>query len=63
MKRTENECCDCGRPCMGESCPYWKVTRYYCDRCGEELDEVFVDDDGRELCDCCADELYDDTED
>lgn len=66
MVKIENHCCGCavpGYPCLGSRCPNRRVEVHYCDRCGEELDEVFVDDDGRELCDCCADELYDDTED
>ena len=33
---TENECVDCGLPCIYESCPYWAVTRLYCDCCGNE---------------------------
>lgn len=35
MKVTENECVDCGLPCLN-SCPYKNVTRFYCDRCGYE---------------------------
>lgn len=66
MVKIENHCCGCavpGYPCRGSRCPNRRVEVHYCDRCGEELDEVFVDDDGRELCECCRDELYDDTED
>lgn len=37
MKRVENECVDCGLPCLGSSCPYRNVIRFYCDRCGEEV--------------------------
>lgn len=33
---TENECVDCGLPCRYESCPYWAVTRFYCDECWDE---------------------------
>ena len=40
MVRYENECVDCGLPCI-ESCPYKKVPHYYCDRCG---DEIYPDD-------------------
>ena len=37
MIKTENECVDCGLPCLGKSCPYTHVTRIYCDRCGKEI--------------------------
>lgn len=49
---TENECVDCGLPCIYESCPYWAVTRFYCDECGEEMDVLYYFD-WQELClDC-----------
>ena len=37
MKRIENECVNCGLPCLGNSCPYKNVVHFYCDRCGEEI--------------------------
>lgn len=42
MKKLENDCVDCGKPCFS-SCPYKRVPHYYCDNCGEELqsDELF----------------------
>lgn len=51
MKKTENECVDCGLPCLGNSCPYRNVTRFYCDRCGEE-DKLYCYDH-EELCADC----------
>lgn len=49
---TENECVDCGLPCMYESCPYWAVTRFYCDECNNECDVLYYWD-CQELClDC-----------
>lgn len=51
MKRTENECVDCGLPCISIACPYYSVTRYYCDRCKEE--GVLYDYYGEELCKEC----------
>lgn len=49
---TENECVDCGLPCLYESCPYWAVTRAYCDECGDE-EYVLYWWDGQQLClDC-----------
>ena len=54
MKKIENECVgckDCGLPCLGNSCPYRNVTRFYCDRCGNE-DELYHYDQ-EELCIDC----------
>lgn len=51
MKRTECECVDCGFPCRGRGCPYYEVTRFYCDECGEE--EKLFEFDGEELCINC----------
>ena len=51
MKRTESECVDCGKPCIGIACPNYEVTRYYCDECGEE--ETLYDYEGEELCAEC----------
>ena len=48
MHKTENECVSCGLPCWGDSCPYRNVTRYYCDKCGEET--TLYHFDGEELC-------------
>ena len=44
----ENECVDCGLPCMYESCKYYRVIRFYCDSCNEE--ETLYEYDGEELC-------------
>ena len=51
MKRTENECVDCGKPCIGDACPYRHVERHYCDSCGEE-DKLYLYND-EELCLLC----------
>ena len=53
MKITQSECVDCGKPCLREACKYNKVTRYYCDKCGEE-DTLYYFFDGRELCAYCV---------
>ena len=56
MKKVENECVGCDLPCIGDSCSYRKVTRYYCDECGEET--TLYHWDGEELClDCIMNEL------
>jgi hypothetical protein len=48
MKIIEDECCDCGLPCIGNSCKYKNVERFYCDECKEE--DTLYEYDGRELC-------------
>ena len=51
MIKVENECVDCGLPCIGSSCPYMNVTRYYCDDCEDETTLYEYDD--QELCADC----------
>lgn len=51
MKKIENECIDCGLPCIGNSCPYRSVTRFYCDKCGKEDKLYYYDHE--ELCADC----------
>lgn len=53
MIKHENECVDCGLPCLGDSCKYKNVRRLYCDCCGEETDELYKNYDGDELCHKC----------
>lgn len=56
MIEVTNECVDCGKPCLGNACPYKRVTRFCCDRCGEE--GALYHYDGEELCiDCIKDDL------
>lgn len=49
---TENECVDCGLPCMYESCIYWAVTRLYCDECDNEESVLYWWDDQQLCLDC-----------
>lgn len=51
MKRIENECVDCGLPCLGTGCKYYRVERFYCDKCGQE--ETLYHTDEGELCTDC----------
>ena len=44
----ENDCVDCGLPCLGDSCPHRNVPHYYCDECDEERPLYHFD--GQELC-------------
>ena len=56
MRMIENECVDCGFPCIESACRYYAVTRYYCDECGNE--DVLYEFEDRELClDCIKEQL------
>lgn len=60
MVKYENRCCDCATPaypCRGSSCPLRSVPVHYCDKCGDELDEVY-EVDGEELCEDCLKEKF-----
>ena len=50
----ENECVGCPSDlgCIGNSCPYLNVPRFYCDCCGDEVDDLYYFD-GQELCIDC----------
>ena len=51
MVKFENECCDCavpGYPCIGVNCPLRNVKHLYCDKCGDDVEELW---DG--LCEEC----------
>lgn len=52
MERIENECVDCGLPCLGDTCPYRNVRRLYCDRCDSEAEMLYKVED-EELCEAC----------
>lgn len=56
MRKIENDCVDCGLPCLGNSCPKRNVPHFYCDKCGEENDIYHYED--KQLCiDCIVEEL------
>ena len=60
MKKTENHCCGCATdsyPCLGSSCPNRNVEVYYCDRCKEQLEDVY-EVDGEELCEICLLKMF-----
>ena len=64
MVKIENFCCNCavpGYPCMGSSCPNRNVEVHYCDKCGDKLDndDIYEDENGYELCECCREETED----
>lgn len=54
---TENECVDCGLPCLYESCSYWSVTRLYCDECKDEYETLYWFDDEQLCIDCIEQRL------
>ena len=60
MFRIEDHCCGCAvpsYPCAGNACPNKNVKVYYCDHCGEELDEVY-EVDGEDLCEECLKKMF-----
>ena len=55
MIKYENECCGCATesyPCLGSACPNRNVKHLYCDKCGEDVEELYKVD-GEELCEDC----------
>ena len=60
MEKMFNECVGCtdlGKPCIGLHCPNRNVLRVFCDRCGEELGDIY-DVDGEELCEDCLKAMF-----
>lgn len=55
MVRYENDCVDCGLPCLGESCPNRNVPHYYCDVCGDETQ--LYEYEGQQLCIVCIERM------
>lgn len=55
----EDHCVGCpgGLSCLGETCSNRNVPVHYCDRCGDELDDVY-DYDGEELCEDCLKKIF-----
>ena len=55
MMKVENECVDCGLPCLYRSCKYYAVTRFYCDQCSDQA--TLYEFEGRQLCIECIKKL------
>lgn len=55
MIKYEDECVGCPPElgCIGTPCPYRDVAHYYCDSCGEEVDDLYKYD-GLEMCAYCV---------
>lgn len=64
MLKIENECVGCptGMGCLGSSCPNRHVRYYFCDKCGDDLDEDNFhgdpDEETGHLCNKCYEEEY-----
>lgn len=55
MVKYEDECCGCAvpaYPCLGDSCPNRHVPHLYCDKCGNDVEELYYDED-KEVCEWC----------
>ena len=54
MIKCENECVGCPKEigCMGDSCPNRNVKHLYCDKCGDDCEELY-NFLGEELCEEC----------
>lgn len=61
MWAIESDCCGCPEDigCIYEACPHYKVIKYYCDRCHDEVNEGELYRFGsEELCaECVLDQL------
>lgn len=61
MVRFENQCCSCAvpaYPCLGSSCPNRNVPVLICDKCKDEVEELFWWDDTEQWCiDCIKENL------
>ena len=58
MVKVENHCVDCGKPCLGSSCPYSSVKVYYCDECKTEITDDVYNVDGDDLCEDCLKKAF-----
>lgn len=56
MIETRDECVGCppGMGCLHSGCPYINVTVFICDECGDEVEDLYYGEDGKEYCDACV---------
>lgn len=54
MVTYESDCYDCGKPCLGNACPHYRVARLECDSCREEVDKLYYGMSGKQLCSKCV---------
>lgn len=53
--RYEDECCGCATesyPCLGSECPNRHVLHLYCDKCKEDVEDLYETEDGQLCADC-----------
>lgn len=55
MIKITDECVHCppGTGCLGEYCPNKHVEHYICDKCGEEVDDLYWVN-GEQFCSDCV---------
>lgn len=52
--KIEDDCVECGLPCIGSACRLRHVKHFYCDVCGEEFDPYELHEvDDKMLCNDC----------
>ena len=57
--RYENECVSCppDMGCLGSACPNRRVPHLYCDKCKQEVDDLYDYDDKQICLDCIVKQL------
>lgn len=57
--RYENECVGCppDMGCLGSACPNRRVPHLYCDKCKNEVDDLYDYDDKQICLDCIVKQL------
>lgn len=55
MINYENDCVDCGFPCIHEQCRYYKELACYCDKCGDRVSELYQYGEMQLCQDCLLD--------
>ena len=55
MIKYENQCVECGLPCLQTSCPWTHVEVHYCDECEKNEADYTVGDS--EFCAGCLDKI------
>lgn len=58
MRYYENDCVNCGLPCLYKACPHYEVLHFCCDECGDEDVKLYHYDD-KEICERCLLEEFD----
>lgn len=43
--------------CLYEACPYYKITRFYCDKCHEETEDLYKWNNEEWCADCIINDL------